>query len=93
MRNPHRSSRQRNGEDWRDQAACRGMDTNLFFPVGAAGAGWVEISEAKKVCSTCPVQAQCLRWAADVGVDYGIWGGLTDAERRSARRRPAHRLR
>ena len=81
--------RQHPETDWRHRAACRGMETNLFFPVSSAGGAPANISEAKRVCNTCPVQQDCLRLADDLVIDDGIWGGLTETERRSSRRRPA----
>jgi WhiB family transcriptional regulator, redox-sensing transcriptional regulator len=70
--------------DWRNYAACRNVDPDLFFPFGTAGASLAEIEEAKQVCRTCPVSAACLRWALDSG-DDGVWGGTTENERRSRR--------
>ena len=73
--------------DWRAQAACRGKDPELFFPVGNTGAALKQIEEAKAVCRTCPVIDQCLKWALDTNQDSGIWGGLTEDERRALKRR------
>ncbi|MGH3248142.1 MAG: WhiB family transcriptional regulator [Trebonia sp.] len=70
--------------DWRNYAACRDVDPDLFFPLGTAGASLTQIEEAKQVCRTCPVSRACLRWALDSG-DAGIWGGTTENERRSHR--------
>jgi WhiB family redox-sensing transcriptional regulator len=69
-------------DDWRYRAACRGEDPELFFPIGAAGPALVQIARAKQVCARCPVRAACLRYALVTGEDYGIWGGLTEDERR-----------
>lgn len=76
--------------DWRDHAACREMDPDLFFPIGTAGESVVQIDEARQVCRTCPVCGPCLRWALDSG-SAGVWGGTTEDERRTLRRqiRPA----
>lgn len=73
--------------DWRAQAACRDKDPELFFPVGNTGAALKQIEEAKAVCRTCPVTDQCLKWALDTNQDSGIWGGLTEDERRALKRR------
>ncbi|GGJ61399.1 WhiB family transcriptional regulator [Streptomyces brasiliensis] len=75
--------------DWRELANCRGMDPDLFFPVGNSSsvAALVQIDEAKAVCSSCPVAQQCLDWAMHVDPVEGIWGGTTEAERRAKRRR------
>lgn len=53
----------------------------MFFPVSETG----EL-EAKAVCAGCPVQAQCREWALATGQDTGVWGGLTDTERRALKR-------
>lgn len=82
-----RSASKRSGMDWRDLALCQGMDPNTFFPVSSKGAVLTDITEAKRVCGLCPVQGPCLIWAVDQGVDHGIWGGLTETERRELQRR------
>ena len=70
--------------DWRSYAACRGVEPDLFFPLGTVGASLPQIEQAKQVCRTCPVSGPCLRWALDSG-DAGVWGGTTDEERRRHR--------
>jgi WhiB family redox-sensing transcriptional regulator len=77
--------------DWRDHAACGGLDPDLFFPVGTSGASLTDIETAKRVCQHCPVTTSCLRWALDLGQVSGIWGGTTEEERRALRRIPAPR--
>lgn len=75
---------------WLDLAACLGHDPELFFPVGTSDAALDQISKAKAVCSGCPVRAQCLQWSLAAHQDHGIWGGMTEEERRAigeARRR------
>ena len=72
---------------WRARAACRGEDPELFFPVGATGPALAQIAQAKRVCARCPVREACLSFALGTGQDYGIWGGLTEDERRNLRRR------
>ncbi|MEU5893311.1 WhiB family transcriptional regulator [Streptomyces sp. NPDC047461] len=76
---------------WRERAACRDVDPDLFFPIGTAGLTLVQIDEAKAVCARCPVRERCLRWALDVGQVEGIWGGTTESERRATRRRSARK--
>ena len=49
--------------DWRDHAACSGLDPDLFFPVSTSGASLTEIEAARRVCQRCPVTTPCLRWA------------------------------
>jgi WhiB family redox-sensing transcriptional regulator len=76
--------------DWRHYAECReGVDPELFFPVGTSGPALLQITEAKAVCHRCPVSAECLSWALRTGQDAGIWGGLTEDERRALKRRNA----
>ena len=75
---------------WREVAACRGADPELFFPVGTAGPGARQVEAAKRICRTCPVQHKCLTWALEHGVTDGVWGGTTGEERRTLRR-PARR--
>ena len=71
---------------WRDQAACAGVDTEAFFPVGSTGPA-VEVADvARAICSTCPVRADCLRFAVATNQQYGIWGGCDEDERRALRR-------
>ncbi len=81
-----RRQRGTGGTDWRDHAACREMDPDLFFPIGTAGESVVQIDEAREVCRTCPVCGPCLRWALDSG-SAGVWGGTTEEERRTLRQR------
>jgi WhiB family redox-sensing transcriptional regulator len=69
--------------DWRDHAACRGMDTNLWFPEGRGQA-----VEAKAVCARCPVAGECRR-DAEVHDAVGVWGGMTRAERHQTQDSPA----
>lgn len=71
--------------DWRERAACRDEDPELFFPIGATGPALDQAERAKAVCRRCPVIDQCLAWALTTGQDAGIWGGLTEQERRELR--------
>jgi WhiB family redox-sensing transcriptional regulator len=75
--------------DWRHQAACLEEDPELFFPVGNTGPAIGQIEEAKAVCRRCEVVDTCLGWALDTGQDAGVWGGLSEDERRSLKRRNA----
>ena len=74
-------------EGWRARAACRAIDTDIFFPAGDTGPAARKIQQAKAVCRTCPVQEECLAFAMAFYQEYGIWGGLTEDERRALRRR------
>ena len=71
--------------DWRLSAACRDLDPDLFFPIGTAGPAVAQVAEAKRVCLTCPVRKHCLAWAVRHYQDYGIWGGMTELERKALR--------
>lgn len=72
--------------DWRQMAACLTEDPELFFPVGTTGPAFDQIQQAKAVCRRCPVVQQCLQWALDNHQDFGVWGGLSEEERRNVRR-------
>ena len=73
-------------DDWRQRAACRDQDPELFFPLSEMGPGAQQVERAKSVCARCPVRAECLAYALDDGLDHGIFGGATEAERRAVRR-------
>jgi WhiB family redox-sensing transcriptional regulator len=75
--------------DWRHRAACRDEDPELFFPIGNSGPALLQIDEAKAVCRRCTVADNCLRFALDTGQDAGVWGGLSEDERRALKRRAA----
>lgn len=77
--------------DWRHNAACRTEDPELFFPVGNSGPALAQISEAKAVCRRCPVASTCLTWALETGQDAGVWGGMSEDERRALTRRVRRR--
>ena len=74
---------------WRDRAACLGEDPELFFPIGSTGPALVQIEEAKAVCRRCEVVDSCMKWAIESGQDTGVWGGLSEDERRALKRRDA----
>ena len=65
---------------WRELAACRGTDLNLFFPGRGESA-----DPARQVCAACPVREPCLDYAISNTITHGIWGGLTERERRALR--------
>ncbi len=66
---------------WQDQANCLGVDPDLFFPERGAST-----REAKEVCKGCVVRGDCLEYALGNGEKFGIWGGLSERERRRLRR-------
>jgi WhiB family redox-sensing transcriptional regulator len=68
--------------EWRAEANCSGFDPDLWFAPGA-----LEHKEAKRICRSCPVRRECLSYALETPVDHGVWGGMTERERRSFRRR------
>ena len=74
-------------DDWRDNAACRDTDPDLFFPVGTTGPAIEQIANAKAVCQACDAQSACLEYALVTNQDSGIWGGTSEEERRILRRR------
>lgn len=73
-------------DDWRDRAACRDTDPDLFFPVGSTGAAIEQIESAKEVCSACESIHSCLEFALATNQESGIWGGTSEEERRRLRR-------
>lgn len=72
-------------DSWRDRAACRDTDANLFFPAGSTGVAGDQIQAAKAVCRSCPVQGSCLRFAFETNQEAGVWGGKDEDERRALR--------
>lgn len=75
-------------ENWQDNANCLGVDPDLFFPERGAST-----REAKEVCRGCCVREQCLEYALENGDKFGIWGGLSERERRRIRRQRAQAAR
>ncbi|MFJ3673687.1 WhiB family transcriptional regulator [Streptomyces sp. NPDC090106] len=75
--------------NWRDRAACKEEDPDLFFPIGNSGPALLQIQEAKAVCRRCPVLERCASWALESGEVHGVWGGMSENERRRTRRRAA----
>jgi WhiB family redox-sensing transcriptional regulator len=70
-------------EMWANAALCKQAAPDELFVRGA------EQHKAKMVCAACPVRAECLAEALDNGIEWGVWGGLTERERRALlRKRP-----
>jgi WhiB family redox-sensing transcriptional regulator len=67
---------------WRYRAACRGTDLKVFFPGRGQSA-----EHARQICASCPVRELCLDYALRHGIVHGIWGGLTERDRRALRSR------
>jgi WhiB family transcriptional regulator, redox-sensing transcriptional regulator len=74
-------------DGWRSQASCLDHDPELFWPVGTTGQSVPWIAEAIAVCAGCPVRVQCLKYALDNGIVEGVWGGLSEDERTTLKRR------
>ncbi len=71
-------------EDWAPAAACRQAEPDQLFVRGA------EQNKAKAVCGSCLVRTECLAEALDNQIEWGVWGGMTERERRALlRRKPA----
>lgn len=62
---------------WREHAACRGIDPDVFYPVSDE-----EAEPARAVCEQCPVRQACLEYALTSREREGVWGGATERERR-----------
>lgn len=73
--------------EWRELAACRDLDPNLFFPIGTTGPALDQIEAAKAICAQCPVLQPCLQYALETNQEAGVWGGLAEDERRRLRKR------
>lgn len=71
-------------EGWREDAACRGVDVDVFFPVEESEES---AFEAKAICESCPVADICLQYSMATNQAEGVWGGLDANERRRMRRR------
>lgn len=71
--------------DWRSLSACRDEDPELFFP-DPRGPGLTQLEVARAVCARCQVRAECLSFAMETVQDHGVWGGMSEDERRAQRR-------
>jgi WhiB family redox-sensing transcriptional regulator len=69
---------------WQDFANCRGADADLFFPERGAST-----RQAKSICGECEVRVECLEFAIRHSEKFGIWGGLSERERRKIRKQRA----
>jgi WhiB family redox-sensing transcriptional regulator len=70
-------------DDWASQALCRETRPDELFVRGAAQ------NRAKQLCAGCPVRTECLAEALDNAIEWGVWGGMTERERRAVlRKRP-----
>lgn len=62
--------------DWMDEAACAGVDQDIFYPERGES-----YEAARRVCARCPVTDECLEHALEIGDTLGMWGGLTPDQR------------
>ena len=69
-------------QGWQERALCAETDPEAFFPEKGGST-----REAKKICTGCEVRAECLEYALGNDERFGIWGGLSERERRRLRRR------
>lgn len=67
--------------EWMDYSNCLGVDASLFFPARGE-----DTRQAKAVCAGCVVREECLEYAMTHGEKHGIWGGMSERERRRLRR-------
>ncbi|MDO5645544.1 MAG: WhiB family transcriptional regulator [Dermabacter sp.] len=67
---------------WQERALCAQTDPEAFFPEKGGST-----REAKKVCISCDVRAECLEYALAHDERFGIWGGLSERERRKLKKR------
>jgi WhiB family redox-sensing transcriptional regulator len=70
--------------EWTTAAACSGSDPDSLFVQGAAQ------NRAKAICMGCPVRTECLADSLDNRIEFGVWGGMTERERRALLRRRPH---
>jgi Transcription factor WhiB len=73
--------------DWRATAPCK-AEPDAMFP----GTNDYEIEYAKSFCRSCTAVDRCLQWALEAGEEHGVWGGLSEAQRRRIRRSPARQI-
>lgn len=71
-------------QDWSEDAACRTGDSDALFADSAGQA------RAKTICTGCSVRTECLAEALDNRIEWGVWGGMTERERRALLRRRPH---
>jgi WhiB family redox-sensing transcriptional regulator len=63
-------------EDWRELAACRHTEPELFFPAFSGDRSQSQVECARAICAVCPVRRECLRFALGTRQSYGVWGGI-----------------
>ena len=78
-------SAQRVEQSWQIRASCRGPQAAVFFPPASFERKEDKLARearAKDICRTCPVKEPCLEYAVHIREPHGIWGGLSESERR-----------
>jgi WhiB family transcriptional regulator, redox-sensing transcriptional regulator len=76
-----------NRAGWWSLAACLTADPELFFPISSSGPALRQVARAKAICTRCEIQQACLGYALDAGPIQGVWGGMTEEERRPLKQR------
>ena len=80
---PMEAELEESGElEWQERALCAQTDPEAFFPEKGGST-----REAKQICNSCEVRAECLEYALGHDERFGIWGGLSERERRRLKRR------
>lgn len=83
-RHPYAATKSEAALQWQDDALCAQTDPDMFSPpVGGS------TRDAKRICASCTVAEQCLRWALDNDERSGIWGGMSPVQRRNMRKQEA----
>jgi len=77
--------------DWQARGACRQEDPELFFPIGSSPLAKAQEDTAKRVCWRCPVMEMCGQYALESRQDTGVWGGMSEDDRRRLHRRKGRR--
>lgn len=72
--------------NWRQYASCLDHDSELFFPIGDTDPALAQLAAAQAVCANCPVRRSCLDWAIMHSIDHGVWGGISEVQRRTRNR-------
>jgi WhiB family redox-sensing transcriptional regulator len=67
----------------KSQLPCRNNDPEIWFPVGTVGMALYQTEHAKTLCHSCPIEEACLAYALSYPETYGVWGGMSEEERRN----------
>lgn len=67
--------------------SCKSHDPELWFPIGDGPPAQAQAIRAKAICANCLLVEACLAYAVSCGIEFGVWGGQTEHERRATRRR------